>query len=46
VWAYQTREEIEAAPVAVDVDGDGILEVVAASLDRTLACLNHTPQRD
>jgi outer membrane protein assembly factor BamB len=40
-WVFRTQGEIEAPPVAVDVDGDGVEEVVVASHDRSLYCLDH-----
>lgn len=40
-WVFHTDGEIEAPPVAVDVDGDGVEEVVVASHDRQLYCVEH-----
>ena len=38
-WAFHTGGEIEAAPVAVDVDSDGLDEVIVASHAGKLYCL-------
>jgi len=40
-WSYEAGDTIEAPPLAVDVDMDGILEVVVGSHDRFLVCLRH-----
>ena len=36
---------LEAAPVAVDVNGDGVLEVIVGGHDRHLYCLRHAGAR-
>ncbi len=42
VWEFATKGKIYAAPVLVDLDGDGPLEVIiAASQERRLYCLDH-----
>jgi serine/threonine protein kinase/outer membrane protein assembly factor BamB len=44
VWAFHTEGgDIEGAPLAVDVDGDGRLEVFIGGHDRQLYCLRHRP---
>jgi outer membrane protein assembly factor BamB len=40
-WSYSAGDTIEAPPLAVDVDLDGIAEVVVGSHDRFLVCLRH-----
>lgn len=39
-WVFHTGGQIEAPPLALDVDGDGDLEVVISSHDRTVYCLD------
>jgi serine/threonine protein kinase/outer membrane protein assembly factor BamB len=46
VWTFHTDGgDIEGAPLAVDVDGDGRLEVFIGGHDRQLYCLRHRPPR-
>ncbi|MBX7082573.1 MAG: PQQ-like beta-propeller repeat protein, partial [Nannocystaceae bacterium] len=40
-WGFDAGDEIEAPPVPVDVDGDGIDELLVGSHDRSLSCLRH-----
>ena len=44
-WQYHTGEPgIEAAPLVLDVDGDGRQEIIIAGLDRRLVCVQ-APKR-
>jgi len=44
VWTFHTEGgDIEGAPLAVDVDADGHLEVFIGGHDRQLYCLRHRP---
>ena len=40
-WSFEAGDQIEAPPLAVDVDLDGIAEVLVGSHSRFLVCLRH-----
>ena len=41
LWTFSAGDEIESPPLPVDVDGDGVAEIVVGSHDRFLYCLRH-----
>ena len=46
LWRFRTTpdQQIEAAPSTVDIDGDGVREVIVGGHDRHLYCLRHLPR--
>ncbi len=46
LWTFTAGDEIESPPLPVDVDGDGVAEIVVGSHDRFLYCLRHVAARD